>query len=167
MKLVSNRRSSSQRITLIVVAIGLLAVIGVEIGYLSHKSSTKSSSPTTVGTTLPSTPPTSVIPVPTTKGRDPVAPLPTYVNQVSLRPDVSTTSCAASPGGWTASGLIDNTLSSAHDFRLTVYFTDAHATVLSAGQTSVTVPSQGKQPWSITSKFDAPPGVVCVLVGVG
>jgi len=164
-KPIFSRRLSPQRTLLVVFAVVLVLVIGAEIAYLAHKHSSKS------GATAPSTTANSSVRTTTTAGTAatgtrPTSPFPSYVSNVSLRPDVSTTSCEASSGGWTASGVIDNKQSSAHDFRLTVYFTDSHATVLSAGQTSVAVEPNSIKPWSIASKFNAPPGVVCVLVGV-
>ncbi len=92
---------------------------------------------------------------------------PTYINVVKLRPRVETTGCQSVPGGWEALGTIHNSGRLSHDFRLTVYFTTASATVLSSATSSVPVKAGSSGSWAVTSRFVAAPVVRCVLVGVG
>jgi len=90
-----------------------------------------------------------------------------YVNTVSLRTGVVTTSCKAAPGGWEASGSIHNSSHKDHDYQLTVYFTDAQATVLGSARTSSNVAAGQAGSWNVNAQFNAPSQVNCVLVGVG
>jgi hypothetical protein len=112
--------------------------------------------------TAPKHPEKSAVVTPTTES----VTLPSYRNDVMRRPEVKLTSCAAAPGGWTASGVITNLATTSHDFVLTVFFTDSSATVLASGKTSVTVDAKRSGRWHITAQFASPKVVLCALVGV-
>jgi beta-xylosidase len=87
-------------------------------------------------------------------------------NNAAIRTQAVITSCTAAPGGWQASGTATNPGKASYDYKLTVYFTSAQATVLGSGQTSVTVGAKSTGKWKVTATFPAPAGVKCVLVGV-
>lgn len=114
-----------------------------------------------------STSPNAVAPVGSTSTpSEPHSPVPTYENNLRLRRDVMTTSCRATPRGWTAAGAIRSTQKVAHRFLLTVAFTDNVATVLSEDQASVNVAPSHSARWSVASKLHEESGILCVLVGV-
>lgn len=149
----SNLRSPLK--TIGVAGIGLFVTAAL-ISACSSSPSTSASKSTTTTSKTKSTKTT----------RPSTTTFPTYQNNDKLRPDVITNSCVASAGGWSASGRIHSTQKDQHLFILTVYFTNAHSTVLGAGKTSISVKAAGTKPWKITAKFSAPPGTLCVLVGV-
>jgi hypothetical protein len=89
-----------------------------------------------------------------------------YRNTLALRSQVTVTGCRSTPVGWEATGAIKNSGPAAHDYRLTVYFTDAAATVLASGKTSSTVGAGKRGTWRVASTFFSPTPVNCALVGV-
>jgi len=103
----------------------------------------------------------------TTPTPGPGVTIPTKVpNQVSVRKYVTLDKCIAAPGGWSASGTIDNKLTKAATYEITVFFTSALATDLQYGVTKVQVDAGKKAPWTVTATFQAPSKVICVLRGV-
>jgi len=90
-----------------------------------------------------------------------------YVNTVSLRPQVTTTSCKAIDGGWKAAGTIDNSGKVSRQYHVTVYFTDSKATVLGSGSSTSLVSARQHGTWEVASNFPAEGKMNCVLVGVG
>jgi hypothetical protein len=93
--------------------------------------------------------------------------VPTSVaNVVALRKDVTLAGCKATANGWGATGTATNPAAAAHTYTLTVFFTDAHATVIGFGSTKVAVQPGGKETWTIASKFHPAPTTFCVLRGV-
>ena len=84
----------------------------------------------------------------------------------TVRQQAAVVSCKPVAGGWEASGVATNPASDAHTYGLTVYFTDAAATVIGSGRTSVTVSGKSSGTWHVTGTFTASPPVKCVLVGV-
>jgi hypothetical protein len=89
------------------------------------------------------------------------------VNDVNKRTAVAVTKCVAVDGGWAASGTAKNPGPSDTTYAITVFFTDAHATVQDFATTSVTVPAGETQDWSAAKKFTAANPTNCVLRGVG
>jgi hypothetical protein len=65
-----------------------------------------------------------------------------------------------------ASGVITNTATAAHNYMVTVYFTNAHATVIGSGEISKSITGKGTGTWMVTANFVAPRGVKCLLVSV-
>jgi hypothetical protein len=94
--------------------------------------------------------------------------VPTNVpNVVAKRKQVSLTGCKAAAGGWGASGTASNNGTDPAKYTVTVFFTNAKATVVGTASTDVTVAPGKKQNWSATGKFAAPSPTLCVLRGVG
>ncbi len=89
------------------------------------------------------------------------------VNNVDKRKSITITKCAAADGGWAASGTAANTGTADVSYDITVFFTNAHATVEDFATTSVTVKAGKTQPWTATKKFTATDPTNCVLRGVG
>ncbi len=87
-------------------------------------------------------------------------------NQVSVRKDVAVQNCAATAGGWSAGGTVQNTLGHDATYHIDVFFTSAQATDLAYGVTAVAVDSGQTKLWSVRATFAAPAQVLCVLRGV-
>lgn len=103
----------------------------------------------------------------TTPTPGPGVTIPTKVaNDVAVRKYVTLDKCVAAPGGWSASGAIDNKLTKAATYEITVFFTSALATDLQFGVTKVKVAAGKTAPWTVNATFKAPSKVICVLRGV-
>lgn len=89
-------------------------------------------------------------------------------NDPKARPNVilDRSQCTAVRGGWHAGGTVTNTGRTPTAYRLTVFFTSSHATVLSYAQTTVRADAGKTEKWSVSSTFAAPKSVICVLRGV-
>jgi hypothetical protein len=97
----------------------------------------------------------------------PSGPVPQSVpNDVAARHDVTLSSCKAAKGGWSAGGTIKNSTHATATYKITIFFTNAHATDLDYAATSVRVAAGKSKPWSTTATFAAPKQVLCVLRGV-
>jgi plastocyanin len=97
-----------------------------------------------------------------------VVPVPTSVpNVVADRKNVTLTGCAASLGGWGATGKATNPGSSAVTYELTIFFTTSHATNVNYATASVTVAPGATVDWQANKSFiiQSPP-LSCVLRGV-
>jgi hypothetical protein len=88
-------------------------------------------------------------------------------NDVAKRSSVSVTKCAASDGGWTASGTARNSGTGDATYAITIFFTNSHATVQDYATTSVTVGAGKSVDWTAAKKFTASTPTNCVLRGVG
>ena len=88
-------------------------------------------------------------------------------NDVAKRKSVAITKCAASDGGWTASGTAKNSGTGDATYAITIFFTNAHATVQDYATTSVTVKAGQSADWTASKKFTASTPTNCVLRGVG
>lgn len=88
-------------------------------------------------------------------------------NDPTLRTQVAVSSCKAVAGGWRASGTASNPGKKPATYRITVFFTTEHATVIGTGRTRVSVDPGGHETWSVSDDFKAPEGTQCVLRGVG
>jgi hypothetical protein len=88
-------------------------------------------------------------------------------NDIAKRPSVAVTKCVASDGGWTASGTAKNSGTGDATYAITIFFTNAHATVQDYATTSVTVPAGKSVDWTAAKKFTASTPTNCVLRGVG
>jgi hypothetical protein len=94
--------------------------------------------------------------------------VPTAVpNKPALRANVAISSCTARPGGWRAAGTVHNPASHAAKYRITVFFTTQHATVIGAAATTVSVGAGAKKSWRANAKFHPAKPTLCVLRGVG
>ena len=96
----------------------------------------------------------------------PLPPDSQLANDITKRKAVALTQCGATDGGWGASGTAKNPSStSAADYKITVYFTTPHATVINFATTKVSVAAGGSQTWAASQKFALPQGtqLVCVL----
>jgi hypothetical protein len=81
-----------------------------------------------------------------------------------------TTPSAALPStsvGWAASGTARNPSKSSASYRITVFFTTDHATVIGHASTTVTVPGGASHPWTVAATFHPASPTRCVLRGVG
>ena len=87
-------------------------------------------------------------------------------NDPALRAAVKVTDCARSDSGWTASGTAKNSGGDAVDYRVTVFFTSATATVLETADAVVSVAPNGSEEWKVEASFAAPDDTLCVLTGV-
>ncbi len=96
-------------------------------------------------------------------------PLPTgsIANDIDKRKAVSITGCAASQGGWSASGTAKNDSAVTTTYAITIFFTTAQATVLDYATTTVKVGAGKSQKWSAAAQFAAAKDMLCVLRGVG
>ena len=93
--------------------------------------------------------------------------VPTAVpNDPAARPSVKITKCAAAGDGWSAGGPASNKATHAKTYKITVFFTSEAATVLHTDSTTVRVKPGAKADWTISAKFGAPKGTLCVLRGV-
>jgi hypothetical protein len=94
--------------------------------------------------------------------------VPTAVpNKPTLRNNVSLSSCASAHGGWAASGTARNPSKSSASYRITVFFTTDHATVIGQAATTVQVAAGASSPWIVTGAFHPASPTLCVLRGVG
>lgn len=87
-------------------------------------------------------------------------------NQDNVRKNVILKNCAASPGGWSAGGVVNNPSGSSTTYKITIFFTSTGATDLASGSTSVPLNAHGSSLWSVKVSFAAPSQVLCVLRGV-
>jgi hypothetical protein len=92
--------------------------------------------------------------------------LPKTANQTAVRKDVLQTSCSAIPGGWRAAGTASNPTKSEVRYKITVFFTTTHATVLSYTSTKVTVQPGATAKWAASSKFPAQKEMLCPMPGI-
>lgn len=88
-------------------------------------------------------------------------------NDPKLRANVQIAACKAAAGGWEATGTAVNPASKDVTLTITVFFTDASATVLATGDTKVVVKANGREQWTVKATFAAPASTLCVLRGVG
>lgn len=94
-------------------------------------------------------------------------PLPSAIpNNPRLRHSITITGCSAIPGGWKASGTAVNTGSAPISYKITIFFTTPHSTVIDYADTSVTVAPGKKGTWTAQQKFATVPGMICALRGV-
>jgi hypothetical protein len=149
-----------------VVAAALLTAVVVVAG-CTHSSKPTARSSTSAKPSKPSTDATAAAPglPPGVKG---ATSIPVSVsNSPALRRNVDMSTCKAVEGGWSAAGTATNPGSKQVDYTITVFFTTTSATVIDTVQTHVAVKPGGKQTWTASKKFTAPPETLCVLRGVG
>jgi hypothetical protein len=147
--------------TLIVCALTVgLALVSVAGCSKSSKSSQSSAKPTSSASVKASSTGSALT-------QNTLPPASAIVNDVAKRKAVAITKCAAADGGWSASGTAKNAGTSDATYAITVFFTDAHATVQDFATTSVTVKAGQTQDWSAAKKFTAASPTECVLRGVG
>lgn len=92
------------------------------------------------------------------------------VNDVKKRKQIQLSKCSASDGGWQAQGTATNKSGqTTADFKITVFFTTPHATVLDYAATTVRVPAGKEAQWTAAKKFEVPKDttMLCVLRSVG
>lgn len=154
--------------------LGVLGAAGILAG-CSSPSTTNSSAGTTTSTTAAGATTTtatsatggSASPSSSTTTSVSTTTVPANVaNQDNVRKNVLLKNCAASPGGWSAGGVLNNPTGSATTYKITIFFTSTGATDLASGTTSVPVGAHGSELWSVQAKFAAPSQVLCVLRGV-
>lgn len=88
-------------------------------------------------------------------------------NNPGLRGNVTMSSCAARSGGWGASGTVHNPDAQAARYRITVFFTTDHATVIGFAATTVSLAAKETKTWSVSATMHAATPTLCVLRGVG
>jgi hypothetical protein len=87
-------------------------------------------------------------------------------NDPAARKAVAMSGCSATDGGWRAAGTAKNGGDAPRSYHLTVFFTTATATVLATGTTTVDVDPGATADWTVSARFTAPSGTLCVLTGV-
>ena len=87
-------------------------------------------------------------------------------NVVTKRKAVTLAGCAATAGGWKATGTAKNTGTKSAKYTITVFFTTSKATVQSYAKTTVDVAAGSSAQWTATRAFPAAKGTLCVLRGV-
>lgn len=150
-----------------------IVVVGAVVASLAACSGSPKATPSTTTSTsrTSSTTATATATASATsgQGKAPSAAIPTSVaNDVTARrhATLDRSQCTAVPGGWHAGGTVTNAGRTPTAYRLTVFFTSSHATVLSYAQTTVKVDAGKTEKWSVSSTFAAPKSVICVLRGV-
>jgi hypothetical protein len=94
--------------------------------------------------------------------------VPTAVpNKPALRANVVISSCAPRRDGWRASGTVRNPASHTAKYRITVFFTTEHATVIGSASTTVSVVARETKTWKASAEFHPARPTLCVLRGVG
>lgn len=88
-------------------------------------------------------------------------------NDAAKRKNVTVTQCAASDGGWSATGTAANPGKEKADYTITVFFTTESATVVDYAETKVTVEPGKTADWKAAKQFTAPAKTLCVLRAVG
>jgi hypothetical protein len=148
-----------------ILALTCTAILAL-VGCTSSKSKdTKSSSP--VPKSTPAATSAHTAPSPTiTQYPLPTGSISNDTSPNGKRTDVAITRCAASDGGWSASGTAKNSGSSSETFDITIFFTTTQATTLNYATTSVKVSAGKTGNWTASVKFSAPKDVLCVLRGV-
>ena len=84
----------------------------------------------------------------------------------SIFKDVHLLNCAANKHGWSAGGTVQDSLSHAATYVITVFFTSSVAENLDYGSTSVRLKAGQITLWSVSAVFAAPTTVRCVLTTV-
>ena len=87
-------------------------------------------------------------------------------NSVAALRNATLASCRSAAGGWQAGGTVTHAGGSAASYKITVFFTTSHATVIGYGATVIQVAAGQTKPWAVRATFDAPKGTLCVLRGV-
>ncbi|WIB76996.1 hypothetical protein DEJ28_15260 [Curtobacterium sp. MCPF17_002] len=87
-------------------------------------------------------------------------------NDAAKRAAVTLGSCKATKTGWAASGTIKNPTKRATAYAITVYFTDAAATVVGWQQATKDVGAGSTARWNAAADFTAPKNTTCVLAAV-
>jgi hypothetical protein len=129
----------------------------------SASSAVATSGPASTGTAGPTGAATTAPPI----VQNTLPPATSIVNDVTKRKSVAITACAATAGGWTASGTAANTGGKSVKYDITIFFTNDQATVEDFATASVTVKAGGNEKWTATKKFTAATTTRCVLRGVG
>jgi hypothetical protein len=90
----------------------------------------------------------------------------TIANDPAARPSVSMPDCHSTTSGWTAGGTATNSTAKATTFTIVVSFTTKQSTVITRGQTKVTVKPGETKNWTASANFAKTKDVQCVLRGV-
>ncbi|MBU2696249.1 hypothetical protein [Pimelobacter sp. 30-1] len=88
-------------------------------------------------------------------------------NRPAKRAAVEMTGCAATDGGWAASGTAAAVKARDQTFVISVFFTTDQATVVAWGRTRVTVPAGERADWQVGVDLPVQGELRCVLRGVG
>jgi len=100
--------------------------------------------------------------------KQPDVDVPTQVpNRPRKRDRVRLTTCAATDGGWSASGTARAGKVGSERYRITVFFTTDRATVVGWGRTTVEVAAGQSVEWSVSADLAVEGDLLCVLRGVG
>jgi hypothetical protein len=83
-----------------------------------------------------------------------------------VRPDVQLINCGSTIDGWSAGGIVQNSLDRPVTMVITVFFTSTQASDLAASTTTVPLAKGQSKLWSTQAAFAAPSQVLCVLRGV-
>lgn len=157
--------------------LGVLGAVGILAGCSSPSPAKSSSGTTTTSTTVAAKAkatttstsgggsPTSAPSSTTTSVSTTTVPA-NVPNQDNVRKNVILKNCAASSGGWSAGGVVNNPSGSSTTYKITIFFTSTGATDLASGSTSVPLSAHGSDLWSVKATFAAPSQVLCVLRGV-
>lgn len=100
--------------------------------------------------------------------KQPDVDVPTQVpNRPRKRDRVRLTTCAATDGGWSASGTARAGKAGSERYRITVFFTTDRATVVGWGRTTVEAAAGQSVEWSVSADLPVEGDLLCVLRGVG
>ena len=98
----------------------------------------------------------------------PLPPDSAFVNDLNKRKAVTVSECGQTAGGWGASGTVSNPSKQSTDYKIAIFFTTDHATVLDYATTKVTASAGAVENWTASAKFSIPTGTAmhCVLRSV-
>lgn len=100
--------------------------------------------------------------------KQPDVDVPTQVpNRPRKRDRVRLSTCAATDGGWSASGTARAGKAGSERYRITVFFTTDRATVVGWGRTTVEAEAGQSVEWSVSADLPVEGDLLCVLRGVG
>jgi hypothetical protein len=142
-------------------AVGSVVVLMCFVACGGSSGSARASDPARPATPSVSSTPTSPL------VQNSLPPATAIANDVGKRKSVTLTKCAAIEGGWSASGTASNPGTTAVDYAITVFFTNAAATVQDFTTASVTVAPGQSLTWTASKQFAAASTTSCVLRGVG
>lgn len=95
-----------------------------------------------------------------------VIPAEDIANDPDLYGAVALTGCAATEGGWLATGTATNAGSSTQDFHIVLNVTDAQARTITSVVVDVTADAGETAEWEAPANISAPADSSCVIAGV-
>jgi hypothetical protein len=140
-----------------IAAIAAIPLVGCSSGGLTSSTAAHATATSSANTSASSVPEAGSV-----LGTSP----PKAANQAAVRKNVVQSSCSAIPGGWRAAGTVSNPTNSEVKYKITVYFTTEHATVLAYATTKVAVQPDATAKWSASKEFAAQKEMLCPMPGI-